>query len=121
MEKENGYQPVSDNTSVKNYSFISDTVVLTSVLNLAASLRFTEHLLLYDSRTGIIIRIESISARLKPRKEVRVSFCYLLIIFNRPWGLCIPYLACGPLINNPLSKVIWLISFNVYISHSYLY
>lgn len=54
---------------VKSYSFISDSVVLlTSVLNLAASLRFTKHLLLCESNVGIIIRIESILARVKPRK-----------------------------------------------------
>lgn len=51
---------------VKSFSFVSDTVVLTSLLNLAASLRFTKHLLLSDSKTGIIIRVESIPARVKP-------------------------------------------------------
>lgn len=107
VEKENGYEPVSDSTSLKSYSFISDTVLLTSVLNLAASLRFTEHLLLYDSKAGIIIRIKSFSARVKPSKKIRVSFCYLLIIFNR-----------GPCIWNLLKS--WLISFNVHISHSFI-
>lgn len=80
---------------MKSYSFIPDTLVLTSVLNLAASLRFTEHLLLCDSKTGIIIRMESIPARVKPREEITVSIRYLLIIFNRSWSsmLLIWYLA----------------------------
>lgn len=55
--------------SLKSYSFIYDTVGLVTVLNLEASWRFTKHLLLYDSKMGIINRVDSIPVRVKARKE----------------------------------------------------
>lgn len=64
MQKENGSLSVTTHL-VKSYSFISDTVVLTSALNPAASLRCTKHVPC-DSETGIIIKVESIPATVQP-------------------------------------------------------
>lgn len=55
--------------SLKSYSFIYDIVGLVAVLTLEASWRFTKHLL-YDSKMGIINRVDSIPARVKTRKEI---------------------------------------------------
>lgn len=81
-------------------------MVLTSVPNLAASLRFTKHLLLSDSKTGIIIRAESLPARVK-RKEITVFVISLFFIDHRI--LC-------PLFGVREVDNLWLISFNILIS-----
>jgi hypothetical protein len=76
MEVASAYQPVSDITFCEVLSFTCDTVGLPSVLNLAALLRIRKHLLLYDSRIGIISRIESIPARGKTRNQFLLPYYF---------------------------------------------
>lgn len=76
MEVASAYQPVSDITFCEVLSFTCDTVGLPSVLNLAALLRIRKHLLLYDSRIGIISRIESIPVRGKTRNQFLLPYYF---------------------------------------------
>lgn len=77
VQKENGYQTVSDDTFCEDLlSFL--TLVLTTVLNLAASLRFTKYIL-PASKIGIITRMGSIPARVYQSQSLFIIFLLFLI------------------------------------------
>lgn len=108
VEKEPGYQSVSDNTLCE--------VLLFHFWHFGSYIRPKPGSLLEvhkasppcDSKTGIIIRVESIPARVKPRKEITVRIRYLLMIFKRSWG---SLFGIWQVENNPR-----LISFNIPVS-----
>lgn len=79
VEKKSGYQPVSDITFCEVLSFFCDTVGLPSVLKLAASLMIRK-CLPYDSKFGVISRIESIPARGKKQEKNSVFAILSLLI-----------------------------------------